>query len=255
MVKLLGLIGYPLSHSFSESYFKNKFKKEDIQNWRYKNFPIDSIDKLIPVISENRNLVGLNVTITYKEKVIPYLSRLSAEVQEIKAVNTILIQRSDDEIITTGFNTDIVGFERSLKKNDVKMGGAALILGTGGASKAVEWVLRKNGFKLVFASRNPVDEDQISYEEITPEYFKKCSIIVNTTPLGMHPQIDAYPDIPYQSAHKEQTFFDLIYNPEETLFLRKVRAKGCKTINGLYMLEQQAERAFEIWNQAIDQGS
>jgi shikimate dehydrogenase len=247
MTNLLGLIGYPLSHSFSENYFKEKFTREGILNWQYKNFPISDIRQIRNIFERNPNLKGLNVTIPYKEQVIPFLDHLEGAAKDISAVNTILITRSNQKQQLTGYNTDVTGFERSLIKNNVEMGEKALMLGTGGASKAAEWVLLKKGFRIVFATRKPVKDNHVSYEDLRLKGLKEFSLIVNTTPLGMYPHTDDFPDIPYQTIDTHHTFFDLIYNPAETLFLKYAKERGAKVINGLYMLEQQAEKAWEIW--------
>ncbi len=248
MEKLLGLVGYPLSHSFSERYFAEKFAREHIQHYSYKAFPISNIDEFPELLKHNRTLIGLNVTIPYKETIIAYLDKLSPTAQEVGAVNTITISRKGSKMVTTGYNTDVYGFFQTLKTNNVNLPGRSLILGTGGASKAVEWVLKKHGCTIDFVSRNPQIPGHISYQELNTIGLSDFNLIVNTTPLGMYPHIDHCPTIPYETATEDQTFFDLIYNPAETLFLKRAAKQGAKTINGLYMLEQQAEKAWEIWN-------
>jgi shikimate dehydrogenase len=248
MNKQYGLIGYPLSHSFSSSYFSSKFSSEKITNCTYENFPIKSIDKLPKLIAENFLLHGLNVTIPYKEAVIPYLDNISESAKEIGAVNTIKIIRNHSTTLLEGHNTDVFGFERTLLINNVKLPQNTLIMGTGGASKAVEWVLRKHNCNVLFGSRNPDINKSISYKDIDEKILKNYTLIINTTPIGMYPKIDQVPDIPYEIISANHTCIDLIYNPEETLFLSKAKAQRAKSINGLYMLEQQAEKAWEIWN-------
>ncbi len=250
MEKLFGLIGFPLSHSFSAGYFARKFEKENITNCRYNPFPLEKISSFPELIQLNPNLVGLNVTIPHKETIIPFLDELSNSAREAGAVNTIKIFRHGSEIYTKGYNTDIHGFEQSLLHNNVKLPANSLILGTGGASKAAEWVLKKHGCQITFVSRKPVKKNTVSWEELNKSTISHFELIINTTPLGMYPNIDEYPPLPYDTAENTHTFFDLIYNPAETAFLKKAKVRGCKVINGLFMLEQQAEKAWEIWNRA-----
>lgn len=252
MEKLYGLIGYPLSHSFSAGYFAQKFAKENIRHCRYQAFPLEQLSGFQALLAGHSNLFGLNVTIPYKETIIPYLDQLSETAAEIGAVNAVKIFRSDSKIYTLGYNTDVFGFEKSLETNRVSMPQKTLILGTGGASKAVEWVLKKHGCEVVFVSRKPTGENHISYEELEEISLEPYLLVVNTTPLGMHPDKDKSPPIPYHTAGNMHTFFDLIYNPAETLFLSKAKARNSKVINGMYMLEQQAEKAWEIWNKKDD---
>lgn len=249
MEKLFGLIGFPLSHSFSAGYFARKFEKENITNCRYIPFPLEKISSFPELLLQNPNLVGLNVTIPHKETIVPYLDELSESAREIGAVNTIKIIRHENKIYTKGYNTDIHGFEQSLLHHNVSLPAKSLILGTGGASKAVEWVLEKHGCDITFVSRKPEKQNAISWEEINKRSLQSFDLIINTTPLGMYPNTEKLPPLPYDSAHAAQTFFDVIYNPSETAFMKKGKAQGCKTINGLLMLEQQAEKAWETWTQ------
>ncbi len=239
-IRNFGLIGFPLSHSFSPGYFSAKFKREEIENCSYDLYPLEDISMVERLM--NSGLQGLNVTIPYKEKVIPYLSDLSEEAKAIGAVNTIKIV-ADKRI---GFNTDVYGFEISLLNI---CGGSvpktALILGSGGASKAVRFVLEKHNCKYKIVSRTNGD---LKYQHIDQEVLESHQLIVNTTPLGMYPNIDNAPDLPYQFCNSNHVFYDLVYNPEKTLFLKKGEIKGCKIKNGLEMLELQAERAWQIWN-------
>jgi shikimate dehydrogenase len=249
MERLFGLIGYPLSHSFSAEYFAGKFRKENIQHTQYRNFPVHKIDELDNLIKHYPNLAGLNVTIPYKEQVISLLSELSPEAESIGAVNTIKIIRREGTVKTIGYNTDVTGFERTLDINHVSTPRKSLILGTGGASKAAAWVLQQKKSQISFATRNPVATDHISYDEISGTIINDFDLIVNTTPLGMYPDVESCPPIPYDELDGRQIFFDLVYNPVETMFLLHARRKNCRIINGLYMLEQQAEKAWEIWNE------
>ncbi len=247
MENLYGLIGYPLSHSFSAGFFAEKFAAENIVSSRYINFPIENINEVVSLIDTHPNLKGLNVTIPYKESIIPYLDQMSDSALETRAVNTIKINRRNGQIVTKGYNTDVYGFEKSLETFQVDMPRRTLILGTGGASKAVEWVMKRYESEVIFATRKPIDANHISYEDIDGKMLRSFQLVVNTTPLGMCPHQEGFPPLPYESALSSITFFDLIYNPAETLFLGKAREQGCKTINGLTMLEQQAEKAWEIW--------
>jgi shikimate dehydrogenase len=250
MNRLFGLVGHPLSHSFSKSYFTRKFSTENIRNCRYENFSIKDIAHLPGLIETQPDLAGFNVTIPHKETILPYLDRLSAAASKIGAVNTVKIIRNGNKIETCGFNTDVNGFEETLKINGLTKPFKTLILGTGGASKAVEWVLDKQGCELIFATRTPSRQNHMSYNEITDSLIHSFQLVVNTTPLGMYPHVDDYPPLPYHSVRKDCSFIDLIYNPKETAFMRKAKEMNCMAINGLYMLEQQAEKAWKIWNSA-----
>jgi shikimate dehydrogenase len=248
MNKLLGLIGLPLGHSFSAGYFKDKFSKEGITGFEYQNFEIENINLLPNVIKSNPELIGLNVTIPYKEAVIPFLDHLDASAKNIGAVNTIRIDRSGDKITLTGYNTDTHGFRESLKPSLTMHHQKALILGTGGAAKAAESVLKDIGLEVLFVSRKPAKSNEVSYGSLNEIAIKNFPLIVNSSPIGMHPNIDKCPNIPYEFITERNLLFDLIYNPEETLFLKKGKEKGALTQNGLPMLILQAEKAWEIWN-------
>lgn len=246
-MKKFGLIGYPLSHSFSKKYFSEKFENENIKECRYDNYSIESIDKLPGIIENNPELIGLNVTIPYKEKVLPYLNETDDAAKQIGAVNTIRIYR-DSTIKLKGFNTDYWGFYHSLKPFLNENHKNALIMGTGGASKAVAYTFKMLKMDYQYVSRSPKVEGHISYEQLTAGIFGKFQVIVNTTPSGMYPNIDSCPDIPYNFISEDYIMYDLIYNPEETIFLKKGKERGAVTINGLEMLHLQAEKAWEIWN-------
>ncbi len=247
-IKKLGLIGYPLTHSFSARYFAEKFKNEGISGYTYENFEIPRIEDFPNVIKNNPEILGLNVTIPYKEQIIPYLDELDDEAKEIGAVNTIKVIRSvDGSVKLKGFNTDIYGFRETLKPLLKMNHYKALILGTGGAAKAVEYVLKKIGLSVLYVSRNPESENERSYIELNEFAVKDFPVIVNSTPLGMHPKVDACPDIPYEFLNENNLLYDLIYNPAETLFMKKGAEKGAITQNGLGMLKLQAEKAWSIW--------
>lgn len=237
----LGLIGYPLGHTFSPSYFANKFLELGISNSEYLAYPLESIQEVEKVLDDGVN--GINVTIPYKEAVIPFLDELSNEAYDIGAVNTISIRNGK----RVGYNTDAYGFEMSLRKF---LGGTkvdrALILGTGGASKAIKYVLNKLNIEFTFVSRK---DRYLTYSELDENIISQNELIINTTPLGMYPNIDKCPDIPYSELTGKHFLYDLVYNPEKTLFLNKGEMQGSSIKNGYEMLILQAEKAWEIWNQ------
>ncbi len=237
-----GLIGFPLSHSFSENYFANKFEKEGIADHQYDLFSLKSIEEIIDILGTIENLKGLNVTIPYKEKVISYLYDISKKAAEVGAVNTIKIV--DGKLI--GYNTDVDGFEISLLKFLDRKKVKALVLGTGGASKAIQYVLRKNKIEYKVVSRDLLKGDLI-YKNLNAKVFDNHHLILNTTPLGTFPKKEFCPKIPYEFLTSEHYLYDLVYNPEKTLFLQRGEERGAKIKNGLEMLELQAEKAWEIW--------
>jgi shikimate dehydrogenase len=243
-----GLIGYPLSHSFSKKYFTEKFEREGIADCTYENYPIENINLLPGLIKDKTDLAGLNVTIPFKEQVIPYLDMLDNDIRSIGAVNTIKIYRKGEKIKLKGFNTDVSGFETSLTPFIKDHNRYAIILGTGGASKAAAFALTRLGFEITFVSRNPKSSHQISYDQLTRQIISKAKVIINTSPVGMYPQINSCPDIPYRFLTSDHVLFDLIYNPLETQFLANGKKMGAVVLNGLQMLHLQAEKAWEIWN-------
>ena len=243
-----GLIGYPLKHSFSITYFNEKFKSENIDA-EYVNFEIPSINDFMEVIEENPNLCGLNVTIPYKEQVIPYLDELDPDTAKIGAVNVIkIIRRTKGKTKLVGYNSDIIGFTQSIQPLLQPRHKKALILGTGGAAKAVYHGLLNLGIESKYVSRTHKKEDSITYEELTPEIMASHLVIVNCTPLGMYPKVDTCPDIPYACLTPEHLLYDLLYNPNTTLFMKKGEAQGATTKNGLEMLLLQAFAAWGIWH-------
>lgn len=248
-MKTYGLIGFPLTHSFSSQYFTNKFLSEGI-NAEYLNFEIAEISELRRIILFNPSLKGLNVTIPYKEQVIPFLNQLSPEVEQIGAANVIRIERTPGDMYNyrlIGYNTDCVGFRESLRPMiQQKIHSNALILGTGGASKAVAQALRELQIEYKFVSRNP-SKEQYSYKQLTPSIIETHRLIVNASPVGTYPNSEQYPAIPYEGITSEHLLYDLIYNPEETIFLIKGKAAQANTKNGKEMLELQAQAAWEIW--------
>ena len=246
-MKKYGLIGFPLGHSFSRNYFSNKFADEKIDA-EYVNFEIPSIQDFRRVIEENPNIYGLNVTIPYKQQVIPYLDELDADAEEIGAVNVIkFIREAGQKLKLVGYNSDVVGFMGSIKPLLKPHHRKALILGTGGASKAIVYGLRKLGISSVFVSRTK-KEGMLTYDELMPEIVQEFTVIINCTPVGMFPHTDACPALPYECLTGKHLLFDLIYNPEETLFMKKGAAQGAITKNGLEMLLLQAIGAWSIWN-------
>ena len=241
-----GLVGYPLKHSFSIGYFNEKFSSEKIEA-EYINFEIPDINNFPEIIQANPNLHGLNVTIPYKEKVIPYLDELDKQAAAIGAVNVIkIIRNKGGKPKLIGYNSDIIGFTQSIQPLLLSHHKKALILGTGGASKAVFHGLKNLGIEAKFVSRT-ARFGMLTYEELNAEIIKEYTVIVNCTPVGMYPKVDACPDIPYEAITSEHLLYDLLYNPHITLFMKKGEAKGAVTKNGLEMLLLQAFAAWEIW--------
>lgn len=242
-----GLIGYPLGHSFSISYFNQKFADEGI-NAKYLNFEIPSIDELLEVIAKHPELKGLNVTIPYKEKVMNFLDSISPEARAIGAVNVIKVTHEGNKTHLRGFNSDVIGFTQSIEPMlDKKWHKKALILGTGGASKAINYGLKALGLETVFVSRYE-RPGTIQYEKITPEVINEYNVIVNCTPLGMYPHTDECPNLPYEAMNSHTILYDLIYNPDQTLFMRRGAEYGADVKNGLEMLLLQAFASWEFWN-------
>jgi shikimate dehydrogenase len=250
-LRQFGLIGYPLSHSFSKGYFADKFLVAGILDAQYENYPIASIHAFNALWDQNENLLGLNVTIPYKKEVIPYLQHPSSVVKSINACNCI--RKFNGELY--GYNTDVIGFEKSLLPFLKPHHTHALILGTGGAAAAVEWVMQHLNIEYKFVSRKALHDSEkagqsnlIGYEHLTDSIIQQHTLIINTSPLGMYPNVDVAPDIPYAAITAEHHLFDLIYNPSATLFLTKGLEKGATIQNGLEMLHIQAEESWKIWN-------
>lgn len=242
-----GLIGYPLGHSFSISYFNQKFKDEGIDAV-YENFEIVSIDLLPEVLDSNPNLKGLNVTIPYKQKVIPFLDKISPEARAIGAVNVIKVIHEGKSVKLKGYNSDVIGFTQSIEPMLERYHKKALILGTGGASKAVDYGLKSLGLETVFVSRYE-RPGTIQYGNITPEVIKEYNVIVNCTPIGMYPNTEECPELPYEAMDSHTILYDLIYNPDETLFMKKGAAYGANVKNGLEMLLLQAFSSWDFWHE------
>ncbi|MCD6543463.1 MAG: shikimate dehydrogenase [Flavobacteriaceae bacterium] len=244
--KQFGLLGKNISYSFSKKYFTEKFKNLQLENYSYKNFDLQQIDDFLLILNENMDeLKGLNVTIPYKEEVFKYLDELDEDAKTIGAVNTIKV--IDDHRLK-GFNTDAYGFENSLKPLLQGNEKHALILGTGGASKAVAFVLNKLKISFNFVSRVPKKNNSISYNQLNEQIIKDSLLIINCTPLGTYPNIENLPNIPYNYLTSDHILYDLIYNPALTSFLQKGKEMGCSIKNGGEMLQLQADRSWEIWN-------
>jgi len=247
---LYGIVGFPLTHSFSPRYFTGKFEREGIDA-EYVKFEIPDISLFPEIIFSNVNLKGLNVTIPYKEQIMKYLDRLDSQAEDIGAINVIKVQRDNDKVELIGYNSDIVGFQNSIQPLlDKSAHAQALILGTGGASKAVAKGLENLNIDFVFVSRT-AKAGQLTYQDLTREVINKYKVIVNTSPLGTYPDIDAAPDIPYQYISSDHLLYDLVYNPAETKFLRLGKEQGAIVKNGVEMLELQALAAWDIWNSKI----
>jgi shikimate dehydrogenase len=250
-LRQFGLIGYPLSHSFSQKFFTEKFLKENIMNAQYANFPIPSIESFTALWKEHPSLEGLNVTIPYKKEVIAFLQHSSPVVEAIKACNCI--RKFNNELY--GYNTDVIGFEKSLLPFLKPHHTHALILGTGGASAAVQWVLQKLNIQYQVVSRkgtaieaNTEMKSNLSYEQLNKSIIESHTLIINTSPLGMFPNVNEAPNIPYNAITAQHHLYDLVYNPTETLFMQNGLAKGATVQNGLAMLHIQAEESWAIWN-------
>jgi shikimate dehydrogenase len=258
-MKVFGLIGYPLTHSFSKKYFTEKFEKLGLTDFSYELFPIEKIEDLPQLIANNPNLVGLNVTIPYKEAVLPYLSSLDETAKSVGAVNTIAIISTPfplrgtpptlgGEFKLIGYNTDVIGFSQSIKPLLHPHHERALILGTGGAAKAVAHVLKGLGIQYYFVSREKKNlPNCLTYAELNQAVFNACKLIVNATPVGMYPNIDNASALPYEFFTAEHLAYDLVYNPTDTRFMQLAAQQGAHAVNGLNMLYSQAEAAWKIW--------
>jgi shikimate dehydrogenase len=244
-MKQFGLIGFPLGHSFSKKYFSAKFEKEEIDA-EFHLFEIDSIAKF-DILKQNVNLCGVSVTIPYKEQVIASLNELDQTAASIGAVNVIKFIRSNNKLVLKGYNSDVIGFKESIRPFIKTHHKKALILGTGGASKAIDFGLKEMGIDTLFVSRTP-KAGMIPYHELTSERMAEYLVVVNASPVGTFPHSDECPDIPYEFLTTQHLLFDVVYNPAETLFLKKGKERGAATLNGEKMLIKQAEAAWQIWN-------
>lgn len=242
-MKLYGLIGYPLSHSFSRKYFQSKFEEEQILDCEYRNFEIPAITEIPGMLAAHPDLQGFNITIPYKERIIPYLNHQNAVVEKTGACNCVRITEGK----LTGFNTDVLGFERSLKKHLRSNHNRALILGTGGASKAVAFVLERLGIPFMYVSRSQRGPLHLPYEAVTNDIIASYPLLINTSPVGMYPQVDTAPPIPYKGITAGHYLYDLVYNPGRTRFLQHGEQMGATVENGHDMLVIQAEESWKIW--------
>jgi shikimate dehydrogenase len=246
-MRKFGLIGYPLGHSFSKKYFTEKFLNENITDCSYENYPLINLTRFPELISSDDELCGLNITIPYKSEIMKFLDYTEPEAEEIGAVNVIKIKRSAGNIKLSGYNSDVTGIIDSLLPFITSDVSNALVLGTGGSSRAVCHVLRKFGLKVNLVSREK-RTGILNYSDIDSLLIKSTQLIVNTTPLGMFPDVESKPDINYKSLDRKHILFDLVYNPELTSFLKKGSEQGCQIISGIKMLRSQAEKAWKIWN-------
>lgn len=248
----LGLIGTKLSHSFSKKYFEQKFEKLSLFNHSYSLFELNNIEELPLLLKNNKQLIGFNVTFPFKESIVPHLDKIEEEAKKIGAVNTVSVSWQNNTPILTGYNTDVFGFRKAIKPFLENTHERALILGTGGASKAVKQVLHNLGITTLTVSRTP-KKGEIGYKELNEYVIKFHKLIVNCTPLGTFPEIDKKPDIPYDLLNESHMLMDLVYNPELTEFLALGKKQGAKITNGLSMLYNQADEAWNIWNTAKSQ--
>lgn len=249
-MRTFGLIGFPLSHSFSPVFFTKKFGKEGITETEYRLFELKEISHLMPLIEKTDSLCGLNVTIPYKEAVLPFMDELTPEATAIGAVNTIAIDRSCGRLRLTGHNTDAAGFRHLLHLHSFSTSTSALILGTGGAAKAVAFALQKQKITFEFVSHSQKD-NSLCYSELTPEIINSHQLIVNATPLGMWPNVDTLPALPYAAITPKHLLIDLVYNPNETAFMKAGAKYGATVANGLDMLHAQAEASWTFWNKHL----
>lgn len=242
-----GIIGLPLGHSFSPGFFNEKFKNEGIDAI-YEKYELPQIESLLEILAMNPELKGLNVTIPYKQKVMNFLDELSDEARAIGAVNVVRINHDGKKLHMKGYNSDVIGFTRSIEPLLTSYHKKALILGTGGASKAIEYGLQKIGLEILKVSRRK-DKDTITYDEVTPELIHEYNVIVNCTPVGMYPHTEECPALPYDAMDNRTLLYDLIYNPDETLFMKRGKEHGAVVKNGLEMLLLQAYASWEFWNE------
>lgn len=246
-MRLFGLIGNPLTHSFSAHYFAKKFEQQHITDAEYRLFPLSLIQQLTSLVATG-NLMGFNVTIPYKVAVMPFLDELTAEAAAIGAVNCVKIDRQGSGVKLSGHNTDVYGFRESMAPLLKPYHTHALVLGTGGASKAICYALKQAGIAYTLVSRRPQHENEISYSQLNGQILSDKLLIINTTPLGTYPNSEQCPDIPYPMITSRHLLYDLVYNPAETLFMQQGIKRGATVTNGLRMLELQAEKSWEIWN-------
>lgn len=242
-----GIIGYPLGHSFSPGFFNEKFRNEGIDAV-YERYELSQIDLLPEIIASNPELCGLNVTIPYKQQIMQYLDELSEEAREIGAVNVVKVTHNGKNVHLKGFNSDVIGFSRSIEPLLEKYHKKALILGTGGAAQAIDYGLKQLGLETIKVSRYE-RPDTIQYDKITPDVIKEYKVIINCTPIGMYPNTEECPNLPYEAMDSQHLLYDLIYNPDTTLFMKKGMERGAVVKNGLEMLLLQAYASWEFWHE------
>lgn len=242
-----GIIGYPLGHSFSPGFFNEKFINEGIDAV-YERYELSQIDLLPEIIASNPELCGLNVTIPYKQQIMQYLDELSEEAREIGAVNVVKVTHNGKNVHLKGFNSDVIGFSRSIEPLLEKHHKKALILGTGGAAQAIDYGLKQLGLETIKVSRYE-RPDTIQYDKITPDVIKEYKVIINCTPIGMYPNTEECPNLPYEAMDSQHLLYDLIYNPDTTLFMKKGMERGAVVKNGLEMLLLQAYASWEFWHE------
>lgn len=249
-MKTFGLIGHRLGYSFSRNFFTEKFSRENLTKYEYVNFELDCIDEFPGIFEQGKEIGGLNCTIPYKQQIISFMDEIDPEAAQIGAVNTVKITYKNGQRYLKGFNTDIYGFEHSLRPLLEEKHKKALILGTGGASKAIKHILNKLQIEFVSATiEQECFDKEIRYNQINEQVMREYLVIIHATPLGTFPNVEECPTIPYQFITADHVCFDLVYNPEETFFLKKAKVQGAKTKNGLEMLHLQALKAWEIWNE------
>lgn len=244
-----GIIGYPLGHSFSPGFFNEKFRNEGIDAV-YERYELSQIDLLPEIIASNPELCGLNVTIPYKQQIMQYLDELSEEAREIGAVNVVKVTHNGKNVHLKGFNSDVIGFSRSIEPLLEKHHKKALILGTGGAAQAIDYGLKQLGLETIKVSRYE-RPDTIQYDKITPDVIKEYKVIINCTPIGMYPNTEECPNLPYEAMDSQHLLYDLIYNPDTTLFMKKGMERGAVVKNGLEMLLLQAYASWEFWHEKL----
>jgi shikimate dehydrogenase len=248
-MKTFGLIGYRLDYSFSKGYFTEKFKNLNLNDHEYVKFELDTSKDFPGIFESGKEIGGLNCTIPYKQELMQFLDEIDEGAAAVGAVNTIKVIRQENKTILKGYNTDVIGFRKALEPLLTAEHKKALILGTGGASKAIKFVLEKLGISYISASiEDELNENEIRYEDITGDVIKEYTVLINATPLGTHPKVNDCPSLPYCSLTENHILFDLVYNPEVTKFMKKGLKKGAKVKNGLEMLHGQAEGAWDIWN-------
>lgn len=243
-----GLIRYQMGHSYSQRYFNQKFENLGIDNVKYTLFPISGIHKINNIVSSHKNLCGLNITTPYKELVIPFLHEIDPVAIKLGTVNVVKVKRTERSFLLKGYNTDVYGLQKVFDNINIKRNSRALILGSGGSGKTVSYVLEEREIPYTVVSREPSSIQQITYNNITEAVVKNHNIIINATPVGMYPNVDYCPEIPYQYITKDHICLDLVYNPVKTSFIKKCKNAGAETINGLTMFYEQADKAWEIWN-------